>query len=125
MNSNLTNQELLDTILYSNKTDKRNEAWEQLRKNLNIVVPVDEEALIKQIAHNVLERPGALNMDSWHCGTSHCLAGWACVLNPIASEIESKTDTETAGCAVLPSYANLFFSDNETVLKILKDKVGK
>ncbi len=106
-------------------TDKKNEAWEQLMKNLEVTEKVDEEALIKEIAENVLDRPGSLNMGKWHCGTSHCLAGWACILNETAAEIEQRFDTETAGDAVLPSYSHLFFETNEKVLAILEEKVKK
>ena len=85
---------------------------------------MDEEALIKEIAQNVLGRPGSLNMGRWHCGTTHCLAGWATVINPVAGMIEKNTSTEVAGCAVLPNYAHLFYSDNDTVLNILKEKLA-
>ena len=101
-------------------TEKRDAAWEQLLKQLGVTERVDEELLIKQIAKEVVSRPGSLKMDSWHCGTSHCLAGWATVLSPVAQKIESDTDTETAGCAVLPSYARYFFSSNDVVFEMLQ-----
>ncbi|MXV16862.1 hypothetical protein [Hufsiella ginkgonis] len=122
---NPTNEQLTYIMEYCPDGDLKNRAWERLRANLGIVVPVDEEVLIKEIANAVLSRPGSLKMESWHCGTSHCLAGWACVLNPIAKEIESKHDTRIAGSAVLPHYAQFFYSDNDQVLEILKGVAGK
>ncbi|SEV88518.1 hypothetical protein SAMN05428988_0115, partial [Chitinophaga sp. YR573] len=139
-----SNEDLRYIIEY---TDKRNEAGEQLLKqspsneDLTVLITngvmiheasavlrerfgaqmVDEAALIKDIATTVNNQPGCLQMEKWHCGTSHCIAGWATILSPIAREIEQKTDTKTAGCTVIPSLAYLFFSDNDTVLKKLKE----
>ena len=81
---------------------------------------IDEKVLIKEIADAVLSRPGSLRMDQWHCGTSHCLAGWACVLNKPAAQLETLTNTETAGHIALPSYAKYFYDDDATVLELLK-----
>ncbi|MBX3253949.1 MAG: hypothetical protein KF862_07385 [Chitinophagaceae bacterium] len=117
-----SNEDLRYIIRY---TDKKDVAWEQLRKNLNVTAIVNEEALIKDIAKNVLDRPGSLDMSQWHCGTSHCLAGWACVLSPEAAEVEHRYDTETAGDVFLPNYSHLFFEDNDTVLEVLRSKVAK
>ncbi len=63
-------------------------------------------------------------MGRWHCGTSHCLAGWATVLDNGAMKIEHEHSTEIAGCVALPSYANMFYSDNNTVLEFLKSKIN-
>ncbi len=116
-----TNSELTYILRWCTDEKLRNAAWEMLRANLGLKdVVVEEKALMKQIADAVLSRPGSLDMGHWHCGTSHCLSGWACVLDPIAKDVEEKYNTEIAGCAVLPSYAHLFYSDNETVLKILE-----
>jgi hypothetical protein len=113
-----SNYDLLYIIEY---TDLKQAAAEMLRVNVGVLEPIDEPALIKNIAEHVLAAPNGLHMGDWHCGTAHCLAGWATVLNTTAQAIEQKTDTETAGCIALPSYAHLFFSDNETVLQVLKD----
>jgi hypothetical protein len=128
-------------------TDKKNEAGEQLMKQnpsngdlADLIVNgvmideasailkantgsqlVNEKQLIYAIAQTVINQPGSLDMGQWHCGASHCLAGWAATLHPIAREIEEKNDTKIAGCAVLPNYAYLFFSDNDTVLEKLKE----
>jgi hypothetical protein len=31
---------------------------------------------IKRIAATIEQEPDRLKMDDWHCGTSHCIAGW-------------------------------------------------
>jgi hypothetical protein len=36
--------------------------------------------LLERIADIVLADPERLYMVGWHCGTSHCIAGWAQVL---------------------------------------------
>jgi hypothetical protein len=148
----LTNKTNFDLRYLIEYTDSRNEAWAQLLRqsptnedlrylieytdlikeahaalcdNLNIQssqLP-NEEALVKEIAENVLARADALDMSSWHCGTSHCWAGWGTVLSPLGRDIEKREDTETAGCVLMPNYAKHFFSDNETALEILKTKV--
>ena len=42
------------------------------------IAPADQcDALLEWIADIVLADPERLNMGSWHCGTSHCIAGWA------------------------------------------------
>ena len=120
---NPTNSELTYIMRYCSDADLRNQAWTVLATNCGIEGKVDEEALIKEIAIQVLDRPGSLNMGQWHCGTSHCLAGWACIINPEAKKIENSESTEIAGAAVLPSYAHLFYSDNNVVLELLKTKV--
>ena len=96
------------------------EAAYHLRKMYGVEGSLDEVGLMKSIAETVLERPGSLRMDKWHCGTAHCVAGWACVLSEHAKKIESASDTETAGYAMLPSFSHLFFVDNNQALTELK-----
>ncbi len=117
---NPTNSELTYIIKYCPDADLKNKSGELLRINLGITEVIDEKALIKEIAKSILERPNSLKMDSWHCGTSHCLAGWACVINKTAMKIESEHNTEIAGCAIIPSMAQHFFKSDAEVLEILK-----
>ena len=51
---------------------------------------------------------GHLEMEAWHseCGTNHCLAGWAEVLNEEPTEIK---DTEELGKFLLPDFAKFFY----------------
>ena len=126
LQQNPTNHQLIEVIRDTNKKD---EAATQLLQQLGYdKSQIDEEALIRQIADIVVKEPENLNMKDWHCNTTHCLAGWATTIDPVAREIEIKckeagfkNETEMAGCAVLPNYAHLFYSDNEEVMKILKE----
>ena len=117
LKQNPDNEDLRYIIRY---TDLKSQAAEQLLK-LCKIEKIDEEALIKEIAGIVVKEPSKLKMDNWHCGTSHCLAGWAVTLRPDLQKVENKFDTETAGCVALPNYAHLFFQSNETVLNVLKN----
>ncbi len=113
-----TNEDLAHAICFAPGTIPV--AHPLLLKQLGIDVPVDEVALIKEIAENVLARPGSLEMASWHCGTSHCMSGWACVLNKTAENIERSSSTFIAGAAVIPNYAQHFFKSNNEALEIFK-----
>ena len=117
------NRELTHVLRWCSDQEIRNAAWKMLTDSVGLV-GVDETSLIKEIAVNVLERPGSLDMNSWHCGTSHCLAGWACVVNKQVMKVEKEHGTEIAGAAALPNYAHLFYSDNDTVLKKLEEVVS-
>ena len=75
--------------------------------------PVD---LLQKIAV-AIRGAGCLNMLQWHCGTAHCLAGWAVELTPGAKEFEEKTSTYLAGRMLVPELEPLFFADNETALR--------
>ena len=119
-----SNSELTYILEYCSDSDLKNKAGELLATVLGVKDKINEKELIKEIAETVLSRPGSLKMSTWHCGTSHCLAGWACVINPDAMQLEKELGgeegTRIAGSVFLPNYANLFYEDNETVLKVLK-----
>ena len=71
-------------------------------------------------------KPGALDMGKWHCGTSHCRAGWVVTLaGKDGADLEAKIGTPAAAMAIymasdperwkterLPN----FYCDNETAL---------
>jgi len=116
-----SNDDLCYIMRHSPDETFRNSAWEMLKAAVAPGVEIDEEALIKEIAQQVLSHPGSLEMSEWHCGAAHCLAGWATVLNEDARKIEQEHDTHTAGCVALPSYAHLFFLSNEEALEVLKN----
>jgi len=82
-----------------------------------------QEGLLQQIAALVLSNPELLQMENWHsdCGTTHCLAGWACELNPVAKELEKSHGTSFSGLLTLGAEAYSYFhGDNETVLEYLE-----
>ena len=74
--------------------------------------------------------PGALNMGSWHCGTSHCRAGWVVTLaGEEGKALEDKIGTPAAAMSIymasdperwkterLPN----FYCDNDKALADMK-----
>ncbi len=56
---------------------------------------------------------GHLTMESWHsdCGTNHCLAGWAELLNEEPTEIKG---TAELGAFLLPDFAKFFYNTDAT-----------
>ena len=112
-----TNEDLLFII---KNTPLKQEAAAALRERHGVFGTLDELGLIRAVADAVLERPGSLRMDKWHCGTSHCIGGHACLISEYARKIELATDTETAAHAMLPSYSHLFFIDDKTALAELQ-----
>ena len=82
-----------------------------------------QEGLLLEIKEKILADHKALDMESWHskCGTTHCLAGWACQLNPVAKELEKTYGTQIAGLLTLGHEAHsYFYKDNKTVLNWIK-----
>lgn len=43
-------------------------------------MPVNKE-LIRKTMNQILQNPEAWDQKTWHCGTSHCFAGWATILS--------------------------------------------
>ncbi|GAA0561810.1 hypothetical protein [Chitinophaga japonensis] len=112
-----SNEDLCEII---EKTDLVDEAAEMLRERLGAKM-VDEGALVKDVAKAVLARPSDFDMGHWHCGTTHCWAGWGCLISPIAKEIEKEHGTRVAGCATMPHYAKNFYLSNDEALGILRE----
>ena len=81
-----------------------------------------QDGLLQQIAKIILENPKSLEMGSWHtCETTHCLAGWACYLNPVAKKLEKTHGAAIAGLLTLGYEAHAyFFKKNEEVIEWLK-----
>ena len=56
---------------------------------------------IHQRVHAAACQPGALDMGTWHCGTSHCRAGWVVTLAGDEGELlESRMGTAYAAMAI-------------------------
>ena len=75
----------------------------------------DEVKLLDEIREHVAERPERLKMDNWHCGTAHCLAGWAETLRPDTTG----KNTCDIGTKLLPRTAHLFYADDARALSYL------
>lgn len=58
-----------------------------------------------------------LKMSNWHCGTSHCLAGFAQVLDGREAEDASAFRD---GCEILPSMQGFFFASQNNMTKFLR-----
>ncbi|MBA2684740.1 MAG: hypothetical protein H0U66_09640 [Gemmatimonadaceae bacterium] len=65
--------------------------------------------------------PKALDMGGWHCGTAHCVAGWAIHLEGKAGyALENQVGPEAAGAILLGTEAaRLFFLDTDTARSAL------
>ncbi len=83
-----------------------------LNKDINLSAnpSAEEMKIIKQIPVDELD------MSKWHCGTSHCLAGWAQVISGRELNDHEALDD---GRELLPSLSHLFFAPNEPVKKLL------
>ena len=83
-----------------------------------------EDGLLQKIAKKVTKDPSCLDMSSWHCGTAHCIAGWACELAKGAKALEEKHGEAVAGLLLLgPEAHSHFYDDDETALAWLQSKV--
>jgi hypothetical protein len=94
--------------------------------------PVIEDIHAKVYA--AASQPGALKMGSWHCGTSHCRAGWIVTLaGDQGAVLETKIGTPAAAMAIylasdpdrwktekLPD----FYCDNATALADMARMAG-
>lgn len=84
---------------------------------------VNEEALIRKLAQKLIQNPELLNVNHWHDGDTHCLGGWAIMLNEKAHEIEKQFGSEIAAGLLLPNYTHLFFADKQAVLDGLQEMI--
>ena len=94
--------------------------------------PVIEDIHAKVYA--AASQPGALDMGKWHCGTSHCRAGWVVTLaGKEGSDLEARIGTPAAAMAIymasdpdrwkterLPD----FYCDNATALADMARMAG-
>ncbi len=94
--------------------------------------PVIEDIHAKVYA--AASQPGALDMGHWHCGTSHCRAGWVVTIaGKDGLDLEAKIGTPAAAMAIymasdpdrwkterLPN----FYCDNETALADMARMAG-
>jgi hypothetical protein len=61
--------------------------------------PVIEDIHAK--VYDAASQPGALDMGMWHCGTSHCRAGWVVTLaGKEGADLEAKIGTPAAATAI-------------------------
>ena len=83
-----------------------------------------EQGLLQKIAKMITEDPSCLHMGSWHCGTAHCISGWACELAKGGKELEESHGPAVAGLLLLgPEAHSHFYDDDETALAWLQSKI--
>jgi hypothetical protein len=94
-------------------------------KGLDLPAPDVAAARIKQIAEIVTADQAALKMDGWHCGTAHCIAGWAIHLaGDDGYALEKAKGSYMAGLELLGVEAAAhFYDDNERALAWLQAKL--
>ena len=63
---------------------------------------------IHQTVFNAASQPGALGMRSWHCGTTHCRAGWVVTLAGEAGKaLEEFHNTELAAMLIYKASSDI------------------
>ncbi len=93
------------------KTEARNAKYPFLRMEIGdsffadpIGANLCEAPVIEDIHAKVYaaaSQPGALDMSMWHCGTSHCRAGWVVTLaGKEGADLEAKIGTPAAAMAI-------------------------
>lgn len=86
------------------------------------------DAIARQVATTILANLDRFDMNVWHsrakahCGTTHCLAGWAEVITD-GIEVPGLTNTHARGLQLVPTLAHLFFEldDDGLVLETLRE----
>ena len=82
---------------------------------------------IHKAVHAAASQPGALNMSTWHCGTTHCRAGWVVTLaGEAGADLERRIGTSAAAALIYlksdPALERIpdFYCDNKTALADMK-----
>jgi len=81
------------------------------------------KANLRIVAKAALAYPDSLEMSCVHkiCGTSHCIAGWACMVLPDGNAVEESAGWHTAGMALLGAEAaSHFYDTNKNARKYLQ-----
>ena len=92
------------------------------------VVPVIDD-LDKMVLDSVGDDGAQLNMGNWHCGTTHCRAGWAITLaGDAGAELERLFGPETAGRLIYEASTGRpapdFFASNAEALADIRRCAG-
>lgn len=96
--------------------------------SVNIAVPVVGD-LDRKVAEAVGKDGESLDMGRWHCGTTHCRAGWAITLaGEAGAALESKVGPEMAGRLIYEAstgrMAPDFFASNADALADIRRCAG-
>ena len=135
--ANLSGANLREAYLSGANLSGADLSWAYLRgaylrgANLSGAPVIDD---IHAKVYAAASQPGALDMGSWHCGTSHCRAGWVVTLaGQPGLDLEAKIGTPAAAMAIymasdperwknerLPD----FYCDNATALADMARMAG-
>jgi hypothetical protein len=91
---------------------------------LNLAVPIVED-LDKKVFAAIGDDGEKLNMVNWHCGTTHCRAGWAVTLaGDKGAKLEKAIGYELAGRFIYEASTGRpapdFFASNKSALADIK-----
>ena len=81
---------------------------------------------IHKAVYEAASQPGALEMSGWHCGTTHCRAGWVVALaGEAGKKLEAFHNTELAAMLIYkesgyPINPARFYDSNEDALADMK-----
>ncbi len=91
----------------------------------NLPSPEIARARIRAVAEAALQ-PGALDMSKWHCGTAHCIGGWAVVqAGKEGARLEALHGTATAGAILLGlDAARMFFAPQDRAEAWLREQLA-
>jgi hypothetical protein len=90
---------------------------------IGIATEQEEAATWTAVRTQVLATPERLHMADWHCGTSHCVAGWAQELS--TDPAIKAMGPAVAGACLLPRHAYLFTATDEMVLALMRAEVAQ
>lgn len=93
-----------------------------------VVIPTIEK--IDQAVYAAASQPEALDMSSWHCGTTHCRAGWVVTLaGEPGKALEDRFNTELAAMLIYresgsPINPGRFYDSNDAALADMAKRAG-
>ena len=121
--ANLTGADLAGANLAGADLTGANLAGAFLAGAIGIATADEEAATWASVRTQVLLTPERLQMNDWHCGTSHCVAGWA---QELSTDPEIKAMAPwLAGSRLLPRHAYLFGASDDTVLALMRAEVSE
>ncbi len=133
--ANLTGADLTGADLaYANLTDANLTDADLAGANLTrTILPaldfdrLNSQELSRQILEIVKVEPNRLKMDQWHtCETTHCVWGWAVVLNGESGrDLEKRYGTISAGALLFPEFSDHVLDSDEAAIEKLKELAGE
>jgi hypothetical protein len=74
--------------------------------------------LLQTVVNHIISNPGCHDQSTWHCGTRHCVGGWAQILGGMKENADT-CEIEAAKLLELPAHdANWLFASYRTIYDI-------